>query len=70
MELRGLTEWSARHVNWETRGAEHAAEIFMWGIQDGDYDVDFRLADTSCAGLAAAYELLTDVAVSCETTSI
>ena len=63
--MRGLTEWSSREVNWEHRATEHAAEIFMWGIQDGNYDIDFRIDGTSCGELSAGYELLTGVSVSC-----
>ena len=68
-ELRGLDEWSSRDVNWEQRATEHAAEIFMWGIQQGDYKVDFRIDDTSCEALLAGYELLTGVTISCEIAS-
>ena len=66
-ELRGLEVWSSRDVAWEQRATEHAAEIFMWGIQDGDYNVDFRIDGTTCGELAAGYELLTGVGVACET---
>jgi hypothetical protein len=64
-ELLGLETWSSRDVKWEDRATEHAAEIFMWGIQDGDYNVDFRIDGTSCGELAAGYELLTGVSVAC-----
>lgn len=62
---RGLDVWSSRDVEWDDRATEHAAEILMWGIQGGDYKVDFRLNDTSCPELSAGYELLTDVHVGC-----
>ena len=65
-ELRGLEEWSSREVNWEHRATEHAAEILMWGLQDGDYNIDFRIDDTSCEELSAAYEQLTGITVACE----
>lgn len=65
-ELRGLEEWSSRTVKWEERATEHAAEIFMWGTQGGDYKVDFRLDGTSCSELAAGYELLTGITVACD----
>jgi hypothetical protein len=65
-ELRGLETWSSREVAWELRATEHAAEIFMWGIQDGEYNVDFRIDGTSCSELAAGYELLTGISVSCD----
>ena len=68
-ELRGLERWSDRDVNWEDRATEHAAEIFMWGLQDGDYNVDFRIDASSCSELAAGYELLTGIAVECAESS-
>lgn len=68
-ELRGLETWSSREVKWEDRATEHAAEIFIWGIQDGDYKVDFRIDNTSCGELAAGYELLTGVEVGCPVSS-
>ena len=68
-ELRGLETWSSRDANWEERATEHAAEIFMWGIQGGEYNVDFRIDGTSCPELEAGYELLTGINVGCEATS-
>jgi len=65
-ELRGLEEWSSREVNWENRATEHAAEILMWGLQDGDYNIDFRIDGNSCDELSAGYEILTGIAVTCE----
>ncbi|MDJ0496249.1 MAG: hypothetical protein QNJ89_00365 [Acidimicrobiia bacterium] len=65
-ELRGLETWSSRDVNWEERATEHAAEILMWGIQGGEYNVDFRIDGTSCTELAAGYELLTGLNVDCD----
>ncbi len=68
-ELRGLETWSPRDVAWEERATEHAAEIFMWGIQGGDYTVDFSIDGTSCPELSEGYELLSGVAVACDTTT-
>jgi hypothetical protein len=65
-QLRGLEVWSSRDAKWEERATEHAAEIFMWGIQDGDYAIDFRIDNTTCSELAAGYELLTGVTVGCD----
>ncbi len=65
-ELRGLEEWSSRSVKWEERATEHAAEIFMWGIQGGDYKIDFRLDKTECDELSTGYELLTGVSMTCD----
>lgn len=64
-ELRGLETWSSRDFAWELRATEHAAEILMWGIQDGDYNVDFRIDGTSCGELSAGFELLTGASVEC-----
>lgn len=64
-ELRGLEEWSSRSVKWEDRATEHAAEILMWGMQHGDYNIDFRIEDTSCVSLSAGYELLARIVIEC-----
>jgi hypothetical protein len=65
MALRDTDTWSGRNQAWQDRGAEHAAETFMWGIQEGDYNPDFRIGNTDCSNLTTGYELLTDKAVSC-----
>ena len=65
-ELRGLEEWSSREVKWEDRATEHAAEILMWGMQHGDYEVDYRFENTSCDSMSAGYALLTGVTINCE----
>ncbi len=69
MELRGTETWLSRDQIWQDRGAEHAAEILMWGLQDGDYGVDFRIDNTECSDLSAGYELLTGVALACDVAS-
>ena len=69
MELRGTEVWSAREQAWQDRATEHAAEILMWGIQDGDYEVDFRIDNTGCEQLSSGYELLTGVVVGCDVPS-
>jgi hypothetical protein len=66
MELRGTETWLSRDQIWQDRGAEHAAEIFMWGVQDGDYKPDFRLSNTECDELSTGYELLTGVSLKCD----
>jgi hypothetical protein len=66
MELRGTEVWAAWDHAWEDRGTEHAAETLMWGIQDGDYKIDFRLDNVDCDELSAGYEMLTGTTVSCE----
>lgn len=69
VELRAVDTWLARDHLWQDRGAEHAAEIFMWGVQDGDYTLDFRLDDTECSEVSAAYTLLTGDVVACDQAS-
>ena len=58
LELRGLTEWrNDDPERWHDRGAEHAAEIIMWGLIDRPIRV-VRLWDNSCADLLAGYVTL------------
>jgi hypothetical protein len=60
VEHRGATHWNDRTQPWETRAAEHAAEILTWGIIDQRMRVDFRIEfETSCDELADSYRLLT-----------
>ncbi len=54
MELRGLDNWNTG--SWETRGAEHAAEILVWAVTDGAQAIDFRLDQE--ANVEATAELL------------
>ena len=65
MQLRRVDTWMSRDRSWQDRGAEHAAEVFMWGVQDGDYRLDFRLDEADCSELSAAYEILTGDVVAC-----
>ncbi len=56
---RDLTEWRNHDPDrWHDRGAEHAAEIIMWGLIDRPMRV-VRLTANSCADLIAGYRLLT-----------
>jgi hypothetical protein len=41
----------------------------MWGIEDGNYKVDFRIDNIECSELSAGYELLTGIALACSTSS-
>jgi hypothetical protein len=55
---RGLTEWrNDDPERWHDRGAEHAAEIIMWGLMDRPIGV-VRLWDNGCAALRAGYVAL------------
>lgn len=65
----GLPTWSNRDYPWHERASEHAAEILMWGLQDGAYDIDARLRGPECGELADAYEMLTGIVVVCPTAS-
>jgi hypothetical protein len=55
LALRGLTEWNNDDADgWHDRGAEHAAEIVMWGLMDRPISV-VRLEANSCPELRAGY---------------
>jgi hypothetical protein len=55
LDLRGLTEWNNDDPDgWHDRGAEHAAEIVMWGLMDRPISV-VRLEANSCPELRAGY---------------
>jgi hypothetical protein len=59
LELRGLTDWRHEDLDhWADLGAEHAAEIVMWGLADRPVRV-VRIDGGSCAELLAGYRLLT-----------
>jgi len=59
LRLRGLTEWrNDDPERWHERGAEHAAEIMVWGLMDRPISIA-TLEHDSCAELRAAYEVLT-----------
>lgn len=57
MELRGVSEWDSGE--WAQQGAEHAAEIMLWGLQD-EFRISPLIPNASDAELAAAFELLTE----------
>ena len=58
LELRGLAEWrNDDPERWHERGAEHAAEIMVWGLIDRPVRSVF-IPDTTCAELRAGYEVL------------
>jgi len=59
MELRGLTEWDNGAIAaWENLGAEHAAEILLWGMTDETRNINFRIDDSDVDNLRAAYAIL------------
>jgi hypothetical protein len=59
LRLRGLTEWRNDDPDrWHERGAEHAAEIMVWGLIDRPVRPVF-IPDNTCADLLAGYVMLT-----------
>lgn len=58
MALRGLTVWEGAGEDWHRLGAEHAAEILLWGMTDGARNLSFQIDQDDTAELAAAYEIL------------
>jgi hypothetical protein len=59
LELRGLAEWRNDDPDrWHDRGAEHAAEILVWGLMDRPVRI-VRLDANSCGDLLAGYRVLT-----------
>ena len=59
LALRGLREWrNDDPERWIERGAEHAAEIMVWGLIDRAVRI-VRLEANSCADLLAGYRVLT-----------
>ena len=58
MELRGLEQWRGDAADWHDLGAEHAAEIMVWGLMDRPVWPAY-LPASSCADLQAGYETLT-----------
>lgn len=57
LNLRGLDTWRDTD-RWSDRGAEHAAEIMVWGLIDRPVEL-IRLDHTSCEELMGGYQLLT-----------
>ena len=59
MELRGLTVWDDGSLAaWENLGAEHAAEILLWGMTDETRNINPRIDDSDIDNLRAAYRVL------------
>lgn len=56
LDLRGLDSW--RDAEWNERGAEHTAEIMVWGLIDRDVRL-VRIGQNSCEELLTAYRTLT-----------
>ena len=62
LALRGLTGWNNSNDDWPERGAEQAAEIVAWGLQESLGPIPTRVAEVGphdVSSLAAAFELLT-----------
>jgi hypothetical protein len=59
LAVRGLEEWrNDDPERWDERGAEHAAEILVWGLMDRPVRL-IQIPRTSCAELLVAYLVLT-----------
>ena len=61
LELRGLDAW--RDGEWHERGAEHAAEILVWGVIDREV-LPVRVQPYGCEDLLEGYVTLTGSAPS------
>ncbi len=59
IETRGVDNWADGSQGWEHRGTEHAAEVLMWGLQGGEYEIDFRLDGDTTDELTTAFAALT-----------
>lgn len=58
LELRGLEQWRGSDLAWHEAGAEHAAEILVWGLMDRPVWI-VRIDDVSCEELMEGYDTLT-----------
>ena len=58
LALRGLDAWRSPQDSWNQRGAEHQAEILVWGLIDRPYRPGY-LEQNDCADLLAGYRVLT-----------
>jgi hypothetical protein len=75
LAVRGLREWrNDDPERWGERGAEHAAEVLVWGLMDHPVRL-VQIDRTSCGELLVAYLVLTgglpagDLAERCSATS-
>ena len=62
LRLRNLQAWEGADLEWEHRGAEHAAEIVAWGLMEARIQIPSSVWDAGSNGteeLAEAYRLLT-----------
>ena len=57
LRLRDLRVWRSNETVWEERGAEHAAEVIVWGLMDRPYKT--HVDKNSCAELLRGYVTLT-----------
>ena len=59
MRVRGFAVWNEMWVPWEEHGAEHAAEILLWGATGGRRHINVRIGVTDPDLLLPAYQALT-----------
>ena len=58
LRMRGLREWRNNDIErWDERGAEHAAEVMVWGLIDRPFAA--HVDQNSCAELLHGYVTLT-----------
>ena len=58
MELRGLSVWEGNAAEWSQLGAEHAAEILLWGMTDESRNINFSIPQDDTEELRTAYRIL------------
>jgi hypothetical protein len=61
LALRGLGEWNDSNDDWAERGAEQAAEIIAWGLQESVARIPTRVAlagPNDLESLASAFQVL------------
>lgn len=60
MQVRGLEVWETPGTPWPEMGAEHAAEILLWGLTGGAHGINAQIDDSDEASLGVAYRVLVD----------
>lgn len=62
LRLRDLDAWEGAHLEWEHRGAEHAAEIVAWGLMEARIRIPssvWNVGSNDTGDLVEAFQLLT-----------
>jgi hypothetical protein len=61
LRLRDLEAWEGTHLDWNARGAEHAAEIVAWGLMEARIRIPssvWHVGSNDTDTLSEAYRLL------------